>query len=223
MRILIAEGDKLLIKTLSSTLLKNGLETDLVENGLDAVEYLKCGNYDGAIIDDVLARKSSQEVIRETRKMGVWVPIMVLISESSVEKTVALLDEGANDVVKKPFDMREVIARLRAMMRKHDTRAESLLQMGNLTLDRRNLELSTPNGREILTKKEFQLIETLMLYPHMIIRTDSLLDKVWGYENKVEINVLWVTVSILRKKLKGLDANVRIVTMRNVGYKIEEG
>ncbi|MBE5791585.1 MAG: response regulator transcription factor [Clostridiales bacterium] len=222
MRILIAEGDMLLMKALKTALIRSGFESDVVKNGLEAAEYLKCGNYDGAIIDDVLARLSGLEVVREARQTGVLTPIMVLSSKNSVEETVSLLDAGANDVLKKPFDMREATARLGAMTRKYDAQTASFLKIGNLTLDRRDFQLSSPNGRARLTRKEFQLIETLMSHPRMLIRTDALFDKVWGYESKVEINALWVTMSMLRKTIKSLDANVRIVTMRNVGYKIEE-
>lgn len=221
MRILIAEGDTMFARMIKTMLSRSGYEAECVENGQDAIEYLKYGNYDGAIIDAVLSRINGFDVLVQAREYGVQTPVMVLTAKYSVEETVLCLDSGANDVMAKPLDMREVIARVRAMTRSGFSVVSSVLKLGNLTLDRRNFELSSPDGKFTLTNKEFQVMEMLIMNPSTLIRTDSIFDKVWGAENEVEINVIWVNVSSLRKKLAALNAGVRIKTVRNVGYLME--
>lgn len=222
MRILIAEADRSLAQIMKVMCTRGGMETDLVLNGTDAVEYLKLGSYDGAVIDAVLPRLSGFDVLIQIRESGVQTPCLTLTSKDSVEETVSYLDAGANDVLRKPFDAREMMARIRAMTRKNTGRASSLLTIGNLSLDRRNMELSTPSGCITLTMKEFQLIEMMMFNPGVLVHSNRIFEKIWGCDSKVEINVVWVNMSNIRKALKCLNANVRIRTVRNVGYRIEE-
>ncbi len=222
MRILVAEGDRNLAGMLKMLMMRGGFEADLVENGAEAREYLKCGNYDGAIVDHILVRLSGFEVVLKAREDGVQTPIMILTARTGVEETVRFLDAGANDVLLKPFDAREFMARIRAMTRKNTGHATALLKIGNLTLDRRNFELSTPFGAVELTGKEFQVIELLMFNPGVLIRTESIFDKIWGFDGKVSVNVIWVNISAIRKKLSGLQADVKIRSVRNVGYRIDK-
>lgn len=222
MRILIAEGDKILAQMLKMVLSRSGFVADVVENGEEAKEYLKCGNYDGAIIEAVLTRISGFDAMISTRNEGIETPIMILTARAGVEETVMFLDAGANDVMVKPFDVRELTARVRAMTRKYSGSIASFLRIGNLTLDRRNFELITGEGRAELTGKEFQLIELLLLNTGVLIRTDKIFEKIWGFDSKVEINVIWVNISAIRKKLSRIGANVQIRSVRNVGYRIDE-
>lgn len=222
MRILVAEGDRNLADMLKKLLMRSGFEADHVENGADAREYLKCGNYDGAIVDHVLVRLSGLDVVMTAREDGVQTPILILTAKTGVEETVRFLDAGANDVVLKPFDVRELTARVRAMTRNNTGQATSLLKIGNVTLDRRNFELSTPFGTVELTGKEFQVIELLMFNPGVLIRTENIFDKIWGLDGKASVNVIWVNISAIRKKLSSLQADVKIRSVRNVGYRIDK-
>lgn len=222
MRILVAEADRNFAEMLKKLLMRSGFEADLVENGADAREYLKCGNYDGAIVDHVLVRLSSLDVVRTARENGVQTPILILMAKTNVEETVRFLDAGANDVVLKPFDIRELTARVRAMTCRNTGHATALLKIGNVTLDRRNFELSTPFGAVELTGKEFQVTELLMVNPGVLIRTESIFDKIWGLDGKASVNVIWVNISAIRKKLSRLQADVKIRSVRNVGYRIDK-
>ena len=132
------------------------------------------------------------------------------------------LDLGANDYLTKPFNSRELLARVRAMTRTQVAQADARLRMGNVTLDQTTLELSTPSGSFRLANKEYQMMELLMSNPHLLIPTERFLEKIWGYDSDAEFNVVWVYISYLRKKLTALHANIEIKAARNAGYTLEE-
>ena len=132
------------------------------------------------------------------------------------------LDLGANDYLTKPFNSRELLARVRAMTRTQVAQADARLRMGNVTLDQTTLELSTPSGSFRLANKEYQMMELLMSNPHLLIPTERFLEKIWGYDSDAELNVVWVYISYLRKKLTALHANIEIKAARNAGYTLEE-
>ena len=132
------------------------------------------------------------------------------------------MDSGANDYLTKPFNTKELLARIRAMTRNQNEQMDSKMKFGNIVLDRSTFELSSPNGNFRLANKEFQMMEMLMMNPHCLISTERFLEKVWGYDSEVEINVVWVYVSYLRKKLSALHADVQIKSQRNAGYSLEE-
>ena len=221
MRILIAESDKMLARMIKMMLSRSGYEAECVENGAEAVEFLRCGDYDGAVVDAALTRINGVGVLRQVRERGILTPIMILTAQSSVDDIVFSLDSGANDCLAKPFDSRELVARVRAMTRSHVRPTSCVLTLGNVSLDRRNFDLIAPGGKTTLTNKEFQVLEMLIAAPNTLIRTDAMFTKIWGSENSAEINVIWVNVSSIRKKLTQLNADVRIKTVRNVGYLIE--
>lgn len=132
------------------------------------------------------------------------------------------LDLGANDYLTKPFNSRELLARVRAMTRTQVAQADARLRMGNVTLDQTTLELSMPSGSFRLANKEYQVMELLMNNPHLLIPTERFLEKIWGYDSDAELNVVWVYISYLRKKLTALHANIEIKAARNAGYTLEE-
>ena len=139
-----------------------------------------------------------------------------------MEDKVLGLDSGANDYLTKPFASQELLARIRAMTREQTDQATSRLTVGNITLDRATFELSSPTGSLRLTNKEFQVLELLMCNPHNLISTQRFLEKIWGYDNEAEINVVWVYISYLRKKLAALHGSIQIKARRNAGYYLEE-
>ena len=144
------------------------------------------------------------------------------MSKAEVDDKVLGLDAGANDYLTKPFHTKELLARIRAMTRTQTVQTDSRLQMGNVTLDCATFELSTPAGSFRLANKEFQVLELLMRNPHSLIASERLLKKIWGYDSEAEINVVWVYISYLRKKLSALHANIQIKATRNAGYSPEE-
>ena len=158
-------------------------------------------------------------MLKELRSRGSKIPVLILTAKSEVDDKVLGLDSGANDYLTKPFHSRELLARIRAMTR---TQTSSALQMGNITLDQRTYELSSPTGSFRLANREFQILELLMQNPGNLISAERLMEKIWGYDSETEISVVWVYISYLRKKLSALGANIQIRATRNVGYCLEE-
>lgn len=220
MRLLLAEDELSLSKALARILERNNYSVDAVYNGEDALRYLESGSYDAAILDVMMPQMDGFTVLRKIRAQGNSVPILMLTARAGVDDKVEGLDSGANDYLTKPFDTKELLARIRVMTRSQ-TAADSKLTVGNITLDRATFELSSPSGSFRLANKEFQMLEILMSHPSHLVSTERFLEKVWGYDSEAEINVVWVYISYLRKKLAALHANVQIKATRGVGYSLE--
>lgn len=221
MRILLAEDEKSLSRAVVALLEKNHYSVDAVYDGEEALEYVATGNYDALILDIMMPRLDGLTVLRRLRAQGNTIPILMLTARSEVDDKVEGLDAGANDYLTKPFATRELLARLRAITRKQVTQSQ-VLTLGNLSLDMTSFELSTPSGSFRLANKEYQMMEVMLHNAGQVIPADRFLDKIWGYNNNVEMNVVWVYISYLRKKLTALKANVQIRAIRNVGYALEE-
>lgn len=221
MRILLAEDEQPLAKAIVKILEKNKYSADAVYDGEEALNYIVNGNYDLVILDIMMPKIDGLTVLRKVRQSGNKVPIIMLTAKSEIEDRVAGLDGGANDYLPKPFDTRELLARIRAATR-GDSETSGKLRFGNVSLDRKTFELSSPAGNFRLTNKEFQLLEYFMSNPERVLSTEQLMEKVWGYDSDAEINVVWAYISYLRKKLTALGANVQIKASRNAGYCLEE-
>ncbi|MGO5095815.1 response regulator transcription factor [Agathobaculum sp. LCP25S3_E8] len=222
MRLLLAEDEKALSKALVTILERNNYSVDAVNDGQAALDYLEADNYDGVILDIMMPKIDGITVLKTIRSQGNRIPILMLTAKAEVDDKVLGLDAGANDYLTKPFHTQELLARIRAMTRTQTTQTDSRLQMGNVTLDCATFELSTPTGSFRLANKEFQVFELLMRNPHNLITSERLLEKIWGYDSEAEINVVWVYISYLRKKLSALQANIQIKATRNAGYSLEE-
>lgn len=222
MRLLLAEDEQALSKALTTILQRNNYSVDVAYDGQEALEYLEADNYDGIILDIMMPKVDGITVLKEIRKKGILIPVLLLTAKSEVDDKVLGLDAGANDYLTKPFNSRELLARIRAMTRTQTVQANSKLQIGNVTLDRATYELSTPSGSYRLANKEFQMMEMLMMNPKNLISSERFMEKIWGYDSEAEINVVWVYISYLRKKLVALHANIQIKAMRNAGYTLEE-
>ena len=190
--------------------------------GQSALDYLQSENYDGVILDVMMPKMDGFTVLKNLREAGNLVPVLLLTAKSEIDDKVFWLDLGANDYLTKPFNSRELLARVRAMTRTQVAQADARLRMGNVTLDQATLELSTPSGSFRLANKEYQVMELLMSNPHRLIPTERFLEKIWGYDSDAELNVVWVYISYLRKKLAALHANIEIKAARNAGYTLEE-
>ena len=221
MRILLAEDEKALARAVAKIFEKNNYSVDVVYNGEDALDYIEAGNYDAAVLDIMMPKMDGITVLKKVREAGNQIPILMLTAKAEIDDKVLGLDSGANDYLAKPFDSRELLARVRSITR---TRAEvdSKLTMGNITLDRASYELSSPTGKFKLANKEYQMMELFLSNPHHLISADRFMEKIWGYDSDAEINVVWVYISYLRKKLTALKANVQIKASRNACYSLED-
>ena len=222
MRLLFAEDEKSLSRAITAILKKNHYEVDAVYDGEEALAYLECGTYDGAILDIMMPKKDGLTVLKEIRRQGINTPVLMLTAKAEIDDRVLGLDSGANDYLTKPFAAPELLARIRAMTRTQMTQNTSSLSFGNLSLNQTSFELSSPSGSYQLTNKEFQLLELLMANPGQVISSDRLFEKIWGYESDADPSVIWVYISYLRKKLTALNASVRIRAICNAGYRLEE-
>ena len=223
MRILLAEDERSLSRAVAALLEKNNYSVDAVYDGEEALTYLEAGNYDGVILDIMMPRMDGLEVLRRLRQRGDPVPVLLLTAKSEVEDKVTGLDMGANDYLTKPFSTAELMARIRAMTRSPaGGQVNSRLTLGNVTLDQTTFELSTPHGSYRLANKEYQMMELLLRNPRQLIPTERFLERIWGYDSEVELNVVWVYISYLRKKLAALQADIQIKAARNAGYSLEE-
>lgn len=221
MKLLLAEDEKALSKVLVAILERSNYLVDAVENGEEALAYLACSHYDGVIMDVMMPKMDGITALKEIRRGGNLVPVLLLTAKSEVDDKVEGLDSGANDYLTKPFQSKELLARIRAMTRTANYQADAKLQVGNLTLDQTTFMLSGPGGSVQLSSKEYQMMELFMIAPQQRYTTEKLMEKVWGFDSDAELNVVWVYISHLRKKLAQLDANVAIKAARNMGYSLE--
>ena len=221
MKLLFAEDERSLSRAITHILEKNCYSVDAVYDGQTALEYLENGDYDGVILDIMMPKADGIFVLRTIRAKGNPVPVLMLTAKSEIDDRVLGLDAGANDYLTKPFDTKELLARIRAMTRGNRA-VDATLNLGNLTLNRSNFELSSPTGSFRLANKEYQMMELLMANAKRLISSDQFLEKIWGLDSDIEASVVWVYISYLRKKLTALNANVSIRAVRNAGYLLEE-
>lgn len=221
MRLLLAEDEKELSDALVTVLKYNHYSVDAVYDGEEALQYLETENYDGVILDIMMPKMDGIQVLTQVRSKGNQVPILMLTAKAEVDDKVLGLDRGANDYLTKPFAMKELLARIRAMTRQK-AEPDNTLRFGNISLDRGSFELKGPGGSFQLANKEYQMLELLMANAGQVIPTDRFLEKIWGYDSEAEAQVVWVYLSYLRKKLTAVKADVKIRARRNAGYVLEE-
>ena len=222
MRLLLAEDEKELSRALVAILKHNNYSVDAVYDGLDAYNYAKAENYDGIILDIMMPKMNGIDALKKMRADGINVPVLMLTAKSDIDDRIEGLDSGADDYLTKPFAMGELLARIRAMTRRKSELSSNTLEFGNITLSRENFELTGPDGVQRLGNKEYQMLETMMMNPKRLISTERFMEKIWGYDSEAEINVVWVYISYLRKKLTSVGANVVIKASRGMGYSLEE-
>lgn len=221
MRLLLAEDEEELSEALAAVLRHNNYSVDTVYDGQEALDYLEGQEYDGVILDIMMPKKNGIEVLKTIRAHKNQVPVLLLTAKTQVDDRVEGLDAGADDYLGKPFAMKELLARVRAMTRRREGLTDNLLTIGNLSLNRLTFKLSVGEEKVRLANKDFQMIEMLMVNPGQIISTERFMEKIWGYDSETEISVVWVYVSNLRKRLAALGADVEIKAVRNQGYSLE--
>ena len=221
MRLLYAEDEKSLAKAVSTILIRNNYSVDVVYDGLSALDYLATENYDGVILDVMMPRLDGIQVLKRMRETGDRTPVLLLTAKSEIDDRVSGLDSGANDYLTKPFDMKELLARIRAMTRVQSVQTDKTLTCCKVSLDCSSYDLTGPGGSCKLAGKEYQMMEMLMRNPRKLISTEHFMDRIWGYDSEAELNTVWVYISMLRKKLKAIDADIEIKAQRGAGYYLE--
>lgn len=223
MRILLADDEKELSNALVAILKHNNYSVDAVYDGQDALEYAISENYDVLVLDIMMPKLSGLEVLEKLRKAGVYTPVLLLTAKAEIEDRILGLDKGADDYLSKPFAMGELLARIRAMTRRKSEFTPNLIEIGNISLNKENYELSNEKSSLRLGNKEFQMLEMLMNNPKRLISAEQFMERIWGYDSEAEMSVVWVYISYLRKKLEALNANVKIKAVRGAGYTLEVG
>ena len=222
MRLLIAEDDPRLLKTLLHIFGSSKFSADGVANGEDALTYARSKEYDGLVLDIMMPGMDGLQVLQTLRGEGISTPALFLTARTEVSQRVEGLDCGADDYLPKPFSTAELLARVRAMLRRKDTYLPDLLTLGAVTLNRSTYQLLYQGQEQALSGKEFQMLEMLMQAPGSIIPAERFITHLWGWDTNVDTSVVWVHISNLRKKITALGAPLEIRFVRNAGYVLED-
>ena len=221
MRVLIAEDEVATAKAIKLLLEKAKFSVDIVHNGIDAWDYVQAVNYEVIVLDIMMPGMSGLEVLAHIRASRISTPVLMLTAKAEVEDRVLGLESGADDYLPKPFATKELIARIKALGRRSESYSDSVKAAGNLVLDGNRYEMRVGDQAVNLTNKEFQLMELFINHPGYVFSTDHLMEKIWGYETGSELDVVWTHIGYVRKKLRSLNANVEIRTIRGAGYALE--
>jgi len=222
MRLLVAEDDPKLLKSLIYVFESNRFVVDGVDNGVDAVDLAMSSEYDGIVMDIMMPGENGIDALKKLRAAGVMTPTLFLTARTEISQRVEGLDAGADDYLPKPFATAELLARVRAMLRRKETYTPDLLRCKGLSLNRSTYELICGEKSQTLSGKEFQIAEILMQSPNIIIPTEKLMTHIWGWDTGVDTSVIWVHISNLRKKITALGAAVEIRFVRGAGYVLED-
>ena len=222
MRVLLAEDTIELANALTAVLTHNKYAVDTVHNGTDALENGLSGIYDIILLDIMMPGIDGIDVLKRLRDEGISTPVLILSARCDLDDRINGLDCGADDYLPKPFATTELLARMRALLRRNENYLSDVLTVGNLSLDTATYELSTPSDVIRLNNKEFQLMSCLMRNPTRVFSADELMTKIWGWDYQTDMNVFWTNITFLRRKLEQLHANVQIQSLRGSGYRIVE-
>lgn len=218
MKLLFAEDDPDIIKGVTTLLQRSGYTVDAVNNGNDALQYLVNGDYDAAILDIMMPGASGLDVLREIRRQGIGIPVMMLTALGETDDRVTGFDSGADDYLPKPFAGRELVSRVRALLRRTETFTPDVYTFGDVQLDSGTYQLSCGAKSVRLGNKGFQVMQMLMRHPNKIISADEFMEHIWGWDSDAEINVVFTNISFLRKNLAQIGSKVKIRVVRNAGY-----
>ena len=221
MKILIAEDDPKLLKSLVRIFEMNQYSVDGVDNGNDAYDFASSDEYDGLVLDIMMPGMDGVTLLKRLRAGGINTPTLFLSARCEIEQRIEGLDAGADDYLPKPFSTGELLARVRAMLRRKDHFTPDMLTFGVLSLNRSTYELVFDEKSQALSGKEFQVMEMLMQNANIIVTAEQLITHIWGWDTNVDTSVVWVHISNIRKKLEQLRAPVVIKFVRNAGYLLE--
>ena len=223
MKLLYAEDEPAMAEAVVDILTYHNYLVDAVADGEEALAYAQGGDYAGVILDIMMPKLDGLEVLRRLRASGDRTPVLLLTAKGEVEDRIAGLDLGADDYLPKPFAMGELLARVRAMLRRREEFVPEILRCGDVELHVASFQLRRGEERVTLPKLECRLMETLLRNQGICLSSEDLLVKVWGYDTEAEVGTVWVYLSYLRKRLAGLGSRVVIRGRRGVGYTLEVG
>lgn len=223
MRILIVEDEKEIADGINIILKNAGYEVDVVYNGLDGLDYIFSDIYDLILLDIMLPKINGIDVLKNARAEGITTPVIMLTAKFQPEDKINGLDSGADDYLTKPFDAGELLARIRTRTRKSNTVVSDKTEAYDIWLEKSTFKLHGKEKSIKLAKKEYQLLEYFMMNKGQILERDSLITKIWGFDEEPEYNNLDVYISFLRKKLKYVEAKAVIATTKGIGYSLEQG
>ena len=223
MKILIIEDEYSLADAIAETLQKENYTTKIITNGEDGEDEALTNIYDLILLDVMLPKKDGFEILRNLKNEKVNTPIIMITAKSELPDKLKGLENGVDDYITKPFHMRELIARIKIVLKRSaNIDNANVLEYSDLTLDLSTGKMSS-NGNEIsINGKELELLEILLLNQNQIVTKEMIINKIWGYDNNAEYNYVEVYASFLRKKLKLLKSKVKIKAVRGIGYKMEE-
>ena len=222
MRLLLVEDEKQLSEALQQILIRNKYSVDAVYNGDEGLDYSLTGVYDVIILDIMLPKLNGLEILKMIRRRKIYTPVILLTAKDSVEDKILGLDSGADDYLPKPFSPDELLARLRALTRRNgDFINENILEFSDIRLNLSTYDMGVNDNSITLTQKEFEILKYFMQRPKLVVSKDDLITKLWGFDSNVEHNNIEVYISFLRKKLAYVESNVKITTIRRVGYRLE--
>ena len=221
MRLLLAEDEKELSRALVTVLKYNHYSVDEVYDGMEALEYLENGNYDGVILDVMMPKLDGISVLKKIRAKGNQVPVLILSAKSALEDKVLGLDCGADDYLTKPFATKELLARVRAMMRRKTAELDTKLTFEDLELSSTTFQLGCNGEWVYLANKEYQIMEMLLANPRCVLSAGQFIEAIWGCDSDVENNVVWTYISRLRRILKQLGSKAVIRTAKGIGFALE--
>ena len=222
MKLLLVEDEKQLSEALQQILIKNKYSVDAVYNGEEGLLYALSDAYDVIILDIMLPKLNGLEILKTIRKKGIATPIILLTAKASIEDKILGLDCGADDYLPKPFSTEELLARLRALTRRNGGFInENTLEFSDIKLNLSTYDMEVKDNSITLTQKEFEILRYFMQRPKSVVSKDDLITKLWGYDSDIEYNNIEVYISFLRKKLDYVESNVKITTIRRVGYRLE--
>lgn len=222
MKLLLVEDEKQLSEALQQILIKNKYSVDAVYNGEEGLLYALSDVYDVIILDIMLPKLNGIEILKTIRKKGISTPVILLTAKATIEDKILGLDCGADDYLPKPFSTEELLARLRALTRRSGGFInENTLEFSDIKLNLSTYDMEVKDNSITLTQKEFEILRYFMQRPKSVVSKDDLITKLWGYDSDIEYNNIEVYISFIRKKLDYVESNVKITTIRRVGYRLE--
>ncbi|MCP1638375.1 DNA-binding response OmpR family regulator [Streptococcus gallinaceus] len=222
MKILVVEDERSIAEALKAILEREGYQVSLAFDGESGLDEIISAVYDLVLLDLMLPKLDGLSVLRKARALDIDVPVICLTARSQLDDKVTGLDQGADDYITKPFEVDELLARVRVQVRQSVNQQANLLSMGNLTLKTDSRELMSSEGKMTLSNKEFLLMEIFFHHPNQVLSKEQLITKVWGPMDDSEYNQLEVFMTFIRKKLRFLKANVEIKATRGLGYSMKE-
>ena len=224
MNILIIEDEYSLADAVAETLKNENFNVCIKTNGEDGEDEALTGNYDLILLDVMLPNKNGFDILNYLRQEKINTPVIMLTAKSEIEDKLNGLEHGADDYITKPFSMRELMARIKAVLKRANNIEDTeILEYGDLALDVKNAKLKCNDNEIQISGKELELLEQLLINKKQVLSRENLIERIWGYESEAEYNNVEVYITFIRRKLKLIDSKVSIKAVRGIGYKLEVG